>query len=92
MNIPFDNRMLTSMLAMMRIAPPYIADFDSASGMLRATAAYLRGEDFPGVGIAPPVTEPLIALVNQLPRSLFVTQRRDNLSRRMPTHLPDNSG
>lgn len=70
MQLPFDNRMLTSMLAMMRIAPPYIADFDSASGMLRATAAYLRGEDFPGVGIAPPMTEPLISLVNQLPRSL----------------------
>ncbi len=54
MKTPFYEQMLTSLFAKMRVAPPYIANFDSASGMLRATAAYLRGEDFPGMGTAPP--------------------------------------
>nr|ADN15162.1 conserved hypothetical protein [Gloeothece verrucosa PCC 7822] len=60
----------SSILANLNVSPPYIADFDSASAMLRATAAYLRGEDFPGLGITSPAVEPLFSLVNQLPRPL----------------------
>jgi hypothetical protein len=66
----FDNQMLASVLAKMRIAPSYIAGFDSASAMLRAIAFYLRGQDFPGLGIAPPAIEPIMALINKLPRQL----------------------
>ena len=31
-------------------SPSYIADFDSATGMLRATSNYLHGKDYPGLG------------------------------------------
>jgi hypothetical protein len=61
---------LPSILASLGQSPPYLAAFDSASAMLRSTAAYLRGEDFPGLGIASPVIEPLLGLVNALPRPL----------------------
>jgi hypothetical protein len=51
-----------------------IANFDSAAAMLRATAAYLRGEDFPALGVIPrPLTAPMRGvgrMVNRLPRSL----------------------
>lgn len=43
-------------------APPYLADFDSASAMLRATARFLRGEDFPQLG-RPRMPEPLAELL-----------------------------
>ena len=46
--------------------PPYLAAFDSSSAMLRATARYLCGEDFPKLGIAQPLA-PLVPLVNLLP-------------------------
>jgi len=59
---------LTSGLAMMGMAPPYIANFDSASAMLRATARYLHGQDFPGMGVQPPAAEPIADLINKLPR------------------------
>lgn len=61
---------LPSILANLGQSPPYLAAFDSASAMLRSTAAYLRGEDFPGLGITSPVIEPLLGLVNTLPRPL----------------------
>jgi hypothetical protein len=48
--------------------PPYIADFDSATAMLRATAAMLRGEDFPALGLSPAM-KPLAKSVNLLPQS-----------------------
>jgi len=47
-----------------------IADFDSASAMLRALALFLQGKDFPRLGLNPTLLEPLGLLVNQLPRFL----------------------
>jgi hypothetical protein len=55
-------------------APRYIANFDSAAAMLRATARYLRGKDFPLLGIWPKASEPMLrylgAGINALPRRL----------------------
>ncbi|MDB9373534.1 hypothetical protein [Nodularia sphaerocarpa] len=68
MQTPIYNRMLASFMAQLRLAPPYIAGFDSGTAMLRATAAYLRGEDFPGMGTLPPAIEPIATVLNQLPR------------------------
>lgn len=61
---------LTTGLAMLGVAPPYIANFDSGSAMLRATANFLRGEDFPGMGVAPPAIEPIADSINKLPRQV----------------------
>src|SRR5947209_6146747 len=47
-----------------------IADFDSASAMLRALGRFLHGKDYPGLGINPDSLEPVGLLVNQLPRFL----------------------
>ncbi len=69
MKSPFYDRLPNSILASSRIAPPYIANFDSASAMLQATGACLRREDFPGVGVPPPL-EPLAMLLDRLPRSI----------------------
>ncbi|WP_231867015.1 MULTISPECIES: hypothetical protein [unclassified Anabaena] len=68
MQTPFYQGMLADWMAQLRIAPPYIAGFDSATAMLRATAAYLRGEDFPGMGSMPAALEPISILINKLPR------------------------
>ncbi|MBX6311766.1 MAG: hypothetical protein IRY99_02415 [Isosphaeraceae bacterium] len=57
-----------------RSIPNFIANFDSATGMLRALARFLRGHDFPNLGLYPSPFEPVFklygALVNALPRSL----------------------
>jgi hypothetical protein len=50
-------------------SPDYIADFDSASGMLRANAAFVRGEDFPALGQKRILELPTM-LANLLPWSL----------------------
>jgi hypothetical protein len=50
-------------------SPDYIADFDSASAMLRANAAFLRGEDFPALG-QKRALEPPAMLANLLPWKL----------------------
>jgi hypothetical protein len=51
--------------------PPIIANFDSATAMLRALARYLHGQDFPGLGVVPgPVANllaPVAPIVNALP-------------------------
>ena len=47
----------------------YVADFDSATAMLRALSLFLRGKDFPMLGTQS-VSNPLYMLVNRLPRSL----------------------
>ncbi|GAA6623234.1 hypothetical protein [Scytonema sp. NUACC26] len=70
MKSPFYSQVLNSLTARLRFAPPYTANFDSATGLLRATAAYLRGEDFPGVGMQSPAVEPLALLINQMPQSV----------------------
>jgi hypothetical protein len=49
--------------------PRAVADFDSASVALGATAAALRGESFPGLG-ALPNNRLLAASINALPRRL----------------------
>src|SRR5437899_1192585 len=52
----------------------YLADFDSATGMLRALAASLRGEGLPLLGAMQPSRAPLMKLVasavTRLPKSL----------------------
>jgi hypothetical protein len=54
--------------------PPYLADFDSTTAMLRALANYLRGEGFPLLGATPRWAVPLMklfaSLVNRLPQRL----------------------
>jgi hypothetical protein len=54
--------------------PASIANFDSATAMLRALAHYLRGEDFANLGIWPKSFEPVLqgvgAGVDALPRRL----------------------
>lgn len=47
----------------------FVADFDSASAMLRATAAALRGEDFPALGVESAL-EHVAGLINRLPDPL----------------------
>ena len=47
-------------------APFYIADFDSATAMVRATARFLRGRDFPTLGVRSPL-EPFAPLIRRLP-------------------------
>ncbi len=50
----------------------YIVNFDSAAAMLRATARFLEGKDFPGAGMSPPL--PILGTaVNALPRSVKQT-------------------
>ncbi len=54
----------------MSVKPPdYIANFDSATAMLRATASYLHGRDFPALGLSP-LLKPFAARANLLPRPL----------------------
>ena len=52
----------------------YIADFDSAAGMLRALANYLHGRDFPLLGAIPKWRAPGMKLVanavNRLPEPI----------------------
>jgi hypothetical protein len=47
--------------------PSYIANFDSASAMVRATARYLKGKDFPALGLGAPVKYPP-RIAKRLPR------------------------
>ncbi|PSB17386.1 hypothetical protein C7B76_09880 [filamentous cyanobacterium CCP2] len=68
MKAPVFNLPVNAALSRFHVAPPYIANFDSASAMLRATGAFLRGSDFGGMGTAPPVFEPVVRLVDKMPR------------------------
>ncbi|SFB92899.1 hypothetical protein [Streptomyces aidingensis] len=52
--------------------PAFLAGFDSATAMVRATAAFLAGRDFPALGF-PPVLQRPATLVNTLPRRLRET-------------------
>ena len=51
-------------------AQRYIANFDSAAGMLRALGRYLHGQDFSGLGVTSPALEPVALAINALPRRL----------------------
>lgn len=48
-------------------SPRFIANFDSASAMLRALAASLHGRDFPALG-TPLALRPIMVAANELPR------------------------
>jgi hypothetical protein len=50
-------------------APYFVADFDSASAMLRATARYLHGKDFAKLGMGHPL-QSLIPVANALPEAI----------------------
>jgi hypothetical protein len=54
-----------------RMPPRFVANFDSASAMMRATARYLRGLDFPMVGMAP--GSPPLTWINALPEKVRET-------------------
>jgi hypothetical protein len=51
-------------------APDYVADFDSATGMLRAIAHALRDEEFPTLGVEDSALEHFAAVINKLPDAL----------------------
>ena len=48
----------------------YVADFDSASAMLRALAHYLNGRDFPLLGAMPKSRTPIMKMVAQTVNSM----------------------
>ncbi len=47
--------------------PKFIANFDSATAMVQATARFLKGKDFPALGLSP-VLKPPAAAANILPK------------------------
>ncbi len=55
-------------------SPGYIANFDSATAMLRASASYLHGRSFPQLGTMPeaamPLMKPAVRLINALPEKV----------------------
>jgi hypothetical protein len=56
--------------SMQRVPPGFIANFDSATAMLRANAMYLRGKEFSGLGFMPRSARPLGPVINRLPKSV----------------------
>jgi hypothetical protein len=53
-----------------KVSPPsFVADFDSATAMVRATGAYLRGEPFPALG-NPPILKPIASRAHHLPKAV----------------------
>jgi hypothetical protein len=52
---------------MRRMPPSYVANFDSASSFLRATALYLKGKDFPAWGLTGALKS-ILPLANYLPQ------------------------
>jgi hypothetical protein len=67
MKAPGYSGVLNRLMAGQRTAPRYVTNFDSAAAMVRATGRFLRGQDFPGMGITPASAKPVAALVNKLP-------------------------
>ncbi|MDH6064734.1 hypothetical protein [Umezakia ovalisporum] len=63
MQMPRYNQIFASLWAQLRLCPPYLAGFDSSTAMLRATAAYLGGDDFPGMGTLPTGLEPIATAI-----------------------------
>ncbi|MDP9312754.1 MAG: hypothetical protein M3R24_18010 [Chloroflexota bacterium] len=53
MKVPSYTPGMNALLTPLRAAPRYVANFDSAVAMLRATARSLRGKDFPQLGTQP---------------------------------------
>jgi hypothetical protein len=50
--------------------PRYITNYDSATAMLLAQSDFLKGMDFPGLGVTPPVAKPVATVINKLPRKV----------------------
>jgi hypothetical protein len=54
--------------------PAYLANFDSATAMLKGVSACLHGRDFPMLGTLPkwlgPAVRPLVGVVNKAPLRL----------------------
>eukprot|EP00026_Physarum_polycephalum_P001444 Phypoly_transcript_01445.p1 GENE.Phypoly_transcript_01445~~Phypoly_transcript_01445.p1 ORF type:complete len:553 (-),score=92.02 Phypoly_transcript_01445:899-2557(-) len=48
----------------------HVANFDSASGMLRATSAVISGMDFNHLGVHPPALPKILPLFNKLPETV----------------------
>ncbi len=69
--------------------PAFVADFDSATAMAHATAAYLRGEDWPALG-NPRWLEPLVSLANAVPRKM--REQLFIVSGALETVSPDRMG
>lgn len=69
--------------------PSFVADFDSASALTRATIAFHHGEDFPAMG-NPPALQPLAAMANVLPRRL--REQVFIVSGALETVDPDDAG
>ncbi len=59
---------VSRLLAGERSTPPALPNFDSTTVCLRATARYLRGEEFPALGMIPPKLVPIAAQLNRLPK------------------------
>jgi hypothetical protein len=59
------------------MSKPPVANFDSATGMVRALAAYLDGRDFPMLGSIPLWAEPAMRMVGGLVNSLPVALREE---------------
>ncbi|MXV61705.1 hypothetical protein GS429_06425 [Natronorubrum sp. JWXQ-INN-674] len=59
---------VSSLLAGSRSTPPAMPNFDSTTVFVRAAASYLRGEEFPALGMINPKLAPLGARLNYLPR------------------------
>jgi hypothetical protein len=70
MKAPGYSPALTSASARSRTAPRFIANFDSASAMLRAQGRYLRGKDFARLGMLPPTMDLLAPVMNSLPAGI----------------------
>ncbi|WP_254767052.1 hypothetical protein [Salinilacihabitans rarus] len=59
---------LSRLLAADRSTPHGLANFDSTTVFVRATASYLRGEEFPALGLVHPKLTAATPLLNRLPR------------------------
>ena len=61
---------LSNLLGGSRPTPSALPNFDSTTVFVRAAASYLRGEEFPSLGMVHPKVAPLAARLNALPRRL----------------------
>ncbi|WP_254862007.1 hypothetical protein [Halovivax gelatinilyticus] len=61
---------ISNLLAGDRSTPTGLANFDSTTAFVRASASALRGEAFPALGMIHPTLRPLAKRVNRLPRSV----------------------
>lgn len=60
---------VSQLLGADRSTPYGLADFDSTTVFVRAAASYLRGEEFPALGMVNPLLTPVASELNRLPRT-----------------------